>query len=198
MPTTRLLSKLGIYVDPDFMSPSECSVFCQEMVCSRKTEAGTYDEKNDIEKVAHTIRKTQYCHLPDELHNVVTKKIKQLKPKLEYFFQSRYSELFENPKYLMYRKGDFFSPHVDSQLNRKINVTVFLNDQSTEVGDQSYQGGTLMLYGLLQNSAFKKRGIPTPAKAGYLVAYPVDVVHEVTPVLSGDRFAIVSRFVSER
>jgi predicted 2-oxoglutarate/Fe(II)-dependent dioxygenase YbiX len=197
MPTTDLLGKLGIYVDTDFMSPTECSVLCQEMLDSRKTEAGTYDEKNEIERIAHTIRKTQYCHLSDELHGVVTNKIKQLKPKLEHFFQSRYSDLFEGPKYLIYRQGDFFSPHIDSQLNRKINVTVFLNKQTTETVELSYQGGSLILYGLMKDRAFKNRGIVAPTKAGCLIAYPVDVVHEITPVLSGARFAIVSRFLSD-
>ena len=193
MTTTHLLQQLGIYIAPHFLTQSECNTLCQEMMSSPTSEAATYRESDKREKVDHAVRQTLYCHISNELHHLITTKISQIRPALETFFQSSLHDAFEHPKYLHYREGDFFSPHTDNQLNRKINITINLNDQDSE---HSFEGGDLQLYGLLTKGAFKNRGIAAPNHAGCLIAYPVDIVHEITPILSGSRFAIVSRFLS--
>lgn len=197
MSTAPLLRKLGIFVVEDFMLPSECYALREEMINSEKTLAGIYDEALNIEYINRPIRKTLYCQVSDSTHQSFTNRIRALKPQLEDFFNIALADSFELPKYLHYSKGDFFAPHTDNQLTRKINVTINLNDKNTQSADTGYDGGTLMLYGLMKQDAFKKKGIAAPCSIGCLIAYPVDIVHEVTPITSGSRFTIVSRFLSD-
>ncbi len=197
MTTASLLSKLGIFIVEDFMVPSECDALREEMIHSEKNQAGIYNQAMNAEYISRPLRKTLYCQVSDATHQSFTNRICALKPQLEQFFNIQLAESFEHPKYLHYSKGDFFAPHTDGQLTRKINITINLNDKDTQSTDAGYDGGTLILYGLIKQNAFKNRGIAAPDSIGCLIAYPVDIVHEVTPVISGSRFTIVSRFLSD-
>lgn len=198
MSSASLLRKLGVYVKEDFLVASECAALCGEMSEAIKTEAATYSQSRKIEKIDHRVRKTQYCPISDQSNFAINRRIKEQKSVLEDFFKTQLDDSFEPPKYLYYAKGDFFSPHTDDQLNRKVNITINLNDKDSEAPALSYEGGALQLYGLIQNGAFSNRGIAAPSSAGCLIAYPVDIVHEVTPITAGSRFSIVSRFLAKR
>ncbi|MFT4636582.1 MAG: putative 2-oxoglutarate/Fe(II)-dependent dioxygenase YbiX [Chitinophagales bacterium] len=196
MSTADLLRKLGVYVIEDFFSVTESMSLCQEMLSSEMTKAATYSQKHNREQVNDRVRETRYCDISDESQVAVTKRVKRLKPRLERFFNTTLSDAFEHPKYLHYSKGDFFSPHTDDQLDRKINITINLNSKGSSPTDLGYEGGELQLYGLIKHEKFANRGISAPTTTGFLIAYPVDIVHEVTPITYGSRFSIVSRFLA--
>jgi predicted 2-oxoglutarate/Fe(II)-dependent dioxygenase YbiX len=63
-----------------------------------------------------------------------------------------------------------------------------------EVG---YNGGKLILYGLIPTPDWEHYGFPVTAETGLLIAFRSDIFHEVTPVTAGERFTIVSWFFSE-
>ena len=197
MSTANLLRKLGIYVVEDFFSVDECMSLCEQMLSSEKIQAATYSEKDNKERFDENIRKTSYCDILDASNIAIINRIKGIKPQLETFFKIQLSDSFERPKYLHYSEGDFFSPHTDNQLNRKINITINLNSQSKDSNGIGYEGGALQLYGLMKHKGFENRGIAVPATAGCLIAYPVDIVHEVTPITCGARFSIVSRYLAK-
>jgi len=194
MSSASLLRKLGVYVEEDFLMASECAALCEEMNGSVKTEAATYSQSENRERIDHCVRKTHYCAISSKSHIMVNNRIKQQKTILEKFFNTSLEDSFEPPKYLHYGEGAFFSPHTDDQLNRKINITINLNDKEAKLG---YEGGALQLYGLIKGGAFSNRGIAAPSSLGCLIAYPVDIVHEVTPITAGSRFSIVSRFLAK-
>lgn len=198
MSTVSLLRKLGIYVDENFLSPEICDELCQLMRSAPKSDLGIYLQEENTQKLDEKVRTTKSCELPLHYRNDMLERVHALKPKLECFFSETFSKKIESPKYLYYREGDFFSPHKDTQLNRRINLTFYLNspEGSDSAESHRYSGGELKLYGLFKTPRWEKRGISVPGNRGTLVAYPVDVLHEVTPILSGTRFAIVSRFLS--
>lgn len=197
MPTTQLLRSLGIFIIEDFMLASECSSLCYEVRHSDKTEAGTLSESDRVERIDNHIRRTKYGEISKSSHASIHQRIRDLKPSLENFFNESLADELEQPKYLHYAKGDFFAPHTDEQFNRKINITINLNSRKGQSPDQGYEGGDLQLYGLIKQDGFNKRGIAAPSHSGCLIAYPVNIVHEVTPITSGERFSIVSRFLSK-
>lgn len=196
MPTTELLRSLGIYIIEDFMLASECSLLCDEVRNSDKIQASTLSESEHLERINNRIRKTKYGQVSKSSQSSIDKRVNDLKPSLEDFFNEPLAEQFEKPKFLYYAKGDFFAPHTDEQFNRKINITINLNSREGQSTDQGYEGGELQLYGLLKQKGFRKRGIAAPSHAGCLIAYPANIVHEVTPITSGARFSVVSRFLS--
>lgn len=90
----------------------------------------------------------------------------------------------EGAGFLRYQPGGFYLPHVDyatdgpwpEAARRAITVVVFLNDD--------FIGGVLRI-----------GGVDVLPVAGTLVAFPADVVHEVTPVRGGLRDTVVDWFL---
>lgn len=202
-PENGLLQKLGVYIDEYFLSEKECSELRNIMAMSKRFDAGVYKAELKTSALDATIRTTKYCDVPDENHQEIFGRIHALKKTLEEFFQSTFSEMIERPKYLCYQPGDFFAPHTDDGQNRRINISIYLNSQVKQAEQEPsqmlndvYCGGELKLYGLIKSSGWENRGVTVAGKEGTLVAYPVDLVHEVTPILAGSRFAIVSRFLA--
>ena len=191
MLAASLLQKLGIYVVEGFMLASECTNLCAKMRAAAKIEAATFGQTNNTEHIDHSVRKTHYCNVSDESRKAVYKLIKGIIIQLEAFFETSLADEFEQPKFLQYSKGSFFSPNTDEQLNRKINL-----NNKHELDSTGYAGGELRLYGLIKQRGFSTRGIAAPMTADSLIAYPVDVVHEVTPISAGARFCIVSRYLT--
>lgn len=176
------------------MSASECEALCKEMHVAKKTHAASYSKKHKAEQVDLRIRKTTYCSTSNKSHIEVTNRVKAIKPTLEGFFNTPLADSFKHPKFLTYGEGDLFSPHTDGQLDRKINITINLNITNRQT---DYQGGEHQLYGLINKGVFKNRGIVARSSAGTLIAYPLGIVHKVTPITRGARFCIVSRFLGE-
>ena len=83
---------------------------------------------------------------------------------------------------LRYQKGDFYKPHTDWSpfyRERKLSMTVQLSD------DQQYGGGEVLLY-----------DGPDPwtvtQKRGYATVWPSWTLHEVKPLITGERWALVA------
>lgn len=105
----------------------------------------------------------------------------------------------EDPQFLRYRVGDFFVAHQDGntglllsnrEQSRKISLVIFLNSQSeiSEVGP--YVGGSLVFS---EWRPGRRRGkFELAGETGMLAAFPSETTHEVTPVMSGERYSIVS------
>ena len=97
----------------------------------------------------------------------------------------------EPPFFFGYAPGDFFGLHHDDRFGRTVNISVYLNDEleAESTDSDGYTGGQLSFHGLIPgNDAF---GLPTRGVAGHLVAYPSHLMHQVSPILSGNRRAVV-------
>lgn len=103
----------------------------------------------------------------------------------------------EEPQFLRYETGDFFVPHQDGNTPliydqsrfRKISAVIFLSPQSGDPLPGTYGGGSLVLHGPYSGPPLRLPLAPAP---GTLVCFRSETTHEVTPVIHGERFTIVS------
>ncbi len=107
---------------------------------------------------------------------------------------------WEGPQFLVYRPGDFFRPHRDRAVEpeddvtkrRRISIVVFLNGTGETILPETFDGGALTFYGLLDDPRLRAVGYPLRAETGLLVAFRSDILHEVTPVSRGERHSVVA------
>ena len=98
----------------------------------------------------------------------------------------------EGPGFIRYPAGGFYRPHVDRgggadwepAARRAIALVLFLNGSRASGGDGEFDGGLLRLY-------FSDGEVDIVPETGLLVAFPADVLHEVTEVRDGTRDTIV-------
>lgn len=201
-----MLKKLGIFVCKQSVSPDAC----QKMVTTLKSCKSTHAEvrKNGANYLNRETRRTRLVTANAFCYRTIDRYLEQLKPELESFFNTSLN-CPEETQFLRYRPGDYFSAHIDADLNtqstdykrRKISVIFFLNGArsnthppkaSTQSSKESYQNGELFLYGLLDSAKAKNVGLPVAGQSGLLVAFTADLLHEVRPVTSGERFSAVT------
>jgi SM-20-related protein len=123
----------------------------------------------------------------------------ELKPQLETYYDIRLSG-FEKLQFLLYREGDFYKRHADKNDKvdspayikaRCISVVIFLNDEGQRGQLDSYTGGTLVLWNHRDSQSI---GLRVKGETGKVIAFPSDLIHEVEPVQSGERYSIVNWF----
>lgn len=89
------------------------------------------------------------------------------------------------PLYARYEPGSGYGAHVDAVMSgmqpirQDVSMTVFLTPP------EAYSGGGLCLHGL----AGERQVVRLPAGAAFV--YPTGVIHEVIPVMEGERRAVV-------
>ncbi len=84
---------------------------------------------------------------------------------------------------LKYDVGSYIKPHLDvyshrSEIQRKVTFVIQLSDQ------EEYTGGELRLH-------IDHKPIIMPKKKGNLIAFPTYSLHDVTTVLSGQRYSCI-------
>jgi predicted 2-oxoglutarate/Fe(II)-dependent dioxygenase YbiX len=102
---------------------------------------------------------------------------------------------------LRYGAGDFYRPHVDRATapswpgasRRAVTAILFLAG-SRDRDPEGFTGGVLRLF----PEPFESSPVEIAATSGTLVAFPADVLHEVTPVIDGYRDTAVDWFRSSR
>lgn len=133
-----------------------------------------------------------------------------IKPQLEAKFQVKLVDC-QGPNLLFYREGGFYLPHKDRDFGegyqdankrRQVSTIIFVNGEqpngeSDNTDIESYQGGALMLYGLLKDEKVNKLGLSLNGRSGLLVAFDSGLTHEVKPVTAGERLTIVNWFLGE-
>lgn len=193
-------SSFGLFLKKDFLDAEMCRGVRSEMFSSGGNPASVV--KTDERLLDENVRRTVTKDVPDETRALLGEKLSGTKAELEAYFGVELSHPQE-PQFLFYRKGDFFQVHADRGANpknpesvreRKVSAIVFLNDETDEPGDESYTGGSLIIYGILKDPRFESRGFKVPGAAGMLLAFRSELFHEVTPVTSGSRYTVVSWF----
>ena len=107
----------------------------------------------------------------------------------------------QGPDFLIYSSGGFYRPHLDGSegspdliRKRRVSVVVFLNAQSHEPAPDTFGGGGLTFYGLLDGPEWSKCAFTLDPAPGMLVAFRSDLLHEAQPVSFGKRYVIVTWF----
>lgn len=194
MPDPKVFSKLGLLLIQGFLDRFMCDDILQVISGLERCPA-TIRFNQGNSKVDESIRNVGYVNLPEQYDRIIQDRMRSAIAQIESHLSVNLKG-FERPQYLIYGKGSFYSPHRDAIFNkgtsilRSITVVIFLNDEGDS--SKSFQGGRLTFYGLLKEPNWERCGLPLKAEAGTLVAFPSDLVHEVTPVTSGERYTIVT------
>ncbi len=192
-------ARFGLYVAPGFLDEDTCRCIREAMQEARHVEA-TIEDEGALE-VDRSHRKTRVAKVEPETTALVRDRLNALRETLAEHFGLSLEEC-EKPQFLVYEEGDFFRPHMDSSdkaadeaSGRRVSAVIFLNEASGEPGPETYGGGSLSFYGLLQDDPKGEGvGLPLVGSQGAVVAFPSHLVHGVSPVTHGRRYSIASWF----
>ena len=163
---------------------------CEDIVtamCSSESGPATLYGRTESSTIDNNIRRSLKCELSPTIASLVKKRLHESISEIEKYFSVKLNEC-EEPQFLHYRVGDFFVAHQDGntgmlrldQESRRVSVVIFLSS-----GD-AHRGGDLVFHDYREQRRFAF----SIEKAGTLVAFPSETTHEVTPVISGERFSI--------
>jgi predicted 2-oxoglutarate/Fe(II)-dependent dioxygenase YbiX len=169
-------------VSGTFLSPRLCAAVVEEMERDGFWRWGEVNFGGGAE-VDLNYRRAQWCTVPASCDSLIATRLLSIGRSLERYFRALNS--FEGPNLLRYRAGDFFRPHPDEDPRtrirpRQVTITVSLNDQE-------FSGGVLRLH-----QANRGRPLSVAPRAGRFVAFPSRMIHEVTPITAGTRYALVA------
>ena len=171
------------FVRPDFWPLSDCVRVRAAMERGHASPAEVYEDGYRVDEHA---RRAFDVEIGLEVVDEVQRAIDAIRPEVAQFFDIPLSG-DEGPGFLRYAVGGFYRRHCDvapgwaEDLPRRISVVLFL----TTAGEEC-EGGSLRLY--------YRRPLDIVPRAGTLVAFAADVPHEVLPVTSGVRDAVVDWF----
>jgi len=203
VPKADFFARLGLFVIKNFFDAQSCERFYLEARLASKHQATVVNKSG--KRVAEDFRKTKQAEVSATTVAVVRERLLAVQPRLESHFDVTLSGC-QGPEFLVYKVGDFFRAHRDSTddpdypddvqyvQKRQVSVIVFLNNEAEEPELASYGGGSLILYGIIDDPREKTRGFPLVGEAGLLIACHSDLFHEVTPVTDGERYTIVCWF----
>jgi SM-20-related protein len=196
----EFFSRFGICIQKSFIDSASCRRLREEMR-SAAAKPATVASGDKLE-VDDKFRKVNLLHVSPETKEAVTERLLRIKPQLETYFNLQLNGC-ENPQFLRYGVGDFYRPHHDGAYNpddtkyvqdRRVSVIVFLNSENDIAEPDSYSGGAVAFYGILEDQRLKKRGFPLNGQEGLMVAFRSEILHEVRLITRGDRFSIVTWF----
>jgi SM-20-related protein len=197
VPGAAFFAHLGFFVCKDFLPADLRLQLLSEMRRGFSHDAGIARASTVI--VDRAVRRTRRVDVIGDTARTIERPLEGMKGTFEQHFMVSLDSL-QSPQYLIYRRGDSFTPHRDTAggdfldyvRERKISVVLFLNSQSDRRKRDTFSGGDLVFYGLIGDSRLSSYGYPLSAEAGTLIAFPSEILHEVTPVTHGVRYSVVS------
>ncbi len=199
-------NRLGLFIEKDFLTNDFCTQYLAE-VHQSSIHPVNIVQHNGTTGVVSTLlekkqRKTNQIAVSSATKEYVRSRLLAIKPTLEHHFKLTLTDC-QKPLFYLYKEGDFFEMHRDctNQLDvpefiqkRRISVVIFINSWSDDAKLGFYNGGSLTFYGLIDSPQWQEYGFPLFGEQGLLVAFPSDVLHEVKPVIYGDRYTIATWF----
>lgn len=184
-----------LFIDKNFLDID----LCRKLRAQAEQSAGVPAQvTKSTGRVDVTMRQTSRLSFSTQTEELINSHLRQLQPQLEKYFDVRLSG-FEKLQFLRYRQGDFYKPHADRNDKpespdyikaRRISIVIFLNSQSRKDQPDSYSGGTFVVW----NSNLLRTPMRMEGEVGKLIAFPSNLVHEVEPVKTGERYSIVNWF----
>jgi predicted 2-oxoglutarate/Fe(II)-dependent dioxygenase YbiX len=199
VPPPDFFRKHGLLLKTGFLEPALCAEYSRRLRAAAATRAEVFGR--DLGgAVRPAVRNAWEAELSGSVETDIARRIDALRPELADHFGLTLGAS-EGPSFLVYRTGGFYRPHhdltpghEDSSIGigaRRVSIVIFLNAMSTDPGPGEYAGGLLTFYGLIDDPAWQAYGFALEPAPGLLVAFPSDLVHEVTPVAAGERYTIV-------
>ena len=204
MPSIDAFRKWGFFCVPAFLDPPACADLCEHARAAPALPAEIVGAAGRF--VDQADRNTWEISSTGEREDAVVRRVEALRDELAGHFGVALSGC-EGAKLLVYRTGGFYRPHRDRVVAegdavvraraRCVSIVIFLNGTSADPGPGEYAGGKLTFYGLMGDPQWWQYGFALDPAPGLLVAFRSDIVHEVTPVLAGERYTIVDWFGDE-
>jgi len=182
------------YVCGNFLDAASCNRLIDEIRRSEAGKAMTYG-KGDAGSIDERTRRVRTALVSKDTIDKVSSRLSEHLPHLRSHFQIELDS-FEEPQFLWYSPGDFFVAHQDGNTRlinlesdrlRRISVSIFLNREGEDEAPDCYSGGALVFSDRATDNRSVVRG-----ETGKLVAFRSELTHEVTPIKSGNRFAVVT------
>ena len=186
--------RFNLHAVERFFDAGICRQLIDEIRLAETSSALTYG-RIDSGAVDEGIRKVKRARLKSHTVAQVTSRLHEHLPRLQDCFDLPLGTI-EEPQFLWYGPGDFFVAHQDGNTKliqlesdrlRRVSLSIFLNQQSSEDLPDCYTGGSLVFTDHAIGTRCDVRG-----ETGKLVAFRSELTHEVTPVESGHRFTIVT------
>jgi predicted 2-oxoglutarate/Fe(II)-dependent dioxygenase YbiX len=179
-----------MYIDAGFLDDAAC------LRIRRAMDAGAAEAAEILREAFEQRPRVRRAHCVDVDARVIGEIERRLDVQREAI--ARFYELplgeREGAGLMRYPRGGYYRPHRDradvpawpAAARRTIAVVVFLNS-SRDRGTGDFSGGRLRLF-------LDDHAIDVAPAAGTLIAFPADVLHEVTEVQDGTRDTIVDWF----
>ena len=190
--------RFGFFTESGLLDPEEAASLREEMA-GAAARVSTVAEGETADEVDEGQRSSKWAQVSDETRTRLQERLLTLKPALAAHFGQEFADC-QPAQFLVYREGDFFGAHHDTSEDeeaadfvreRRISVILFVNGVSEEPAPDSFGGGALTFYGLMDDA---RVGLPVDAEPGLAVGFPAETLHGVTPVLHGERFTVVTWF----
>lgn len=205
MPNHDFFTHLGLFVLKDFLDAEFCAKYLSE--ARSATVAPVQILQRSGTKSINLIRdesqrRTERIKVFASTESFIEARLLAIKPMLESHFNLVLTGC-QTPLFYVYKERGFFGLHRDSipepdapkvAHERRVSAIIFLNSTTEKPRRDCYGGGSLTLYGLIDDPRWKPYGFPFIGEPGLLLAFPSDVFHEVKPVTYGERYTIVSWF----
>jgi SM-20-related protein len=201
MPPVSFFNSFGLLAVPTFLERDLCAEIRQEMATAGEV-AATVRGADRSYAVDQESRRTNWAEVSEETSSLVSERLLSLRKDVATVFGLEVSGV-QRPQFLRYGEGDFFAAHQDRGSDmkgaefarqRQVSSVIFLNDETSEARPDTYEGGSLTLFGLLDSGDDRNVGLPVIGEAGALIGFPSETLHEVTPITRGERFTVVSWF----
>ena len=203
MPTAGFFARFGLLAEPGFLDPDTCARLRAAIQASTVAPAEIRVRAAEY-AVDERVRKVGWADVARPQLELVHARLAEIKPRLEAHFGLSLSH-WQTPQFLLYRGGSFYAPHRDSNAapdadpivrERRVSISIFLNRQTPEPEPETFGGGELTFYRLIDGARARDVGLPLIPEEGLLVAFRADVLHSVEPVTHGARYAVVTWFAA--
>ena len=168
-----------IFIAPDFWSAERCERVRSAIGRAELSRAEIFENQYRVDE---SVRWTFEADVESEIVREAEESIAAVRPRVAEFYAATLTGS-EGVAFLRYPTGGFYRAHRDclpvgdEEYPRRISIVLFVT---------ACEGGALRIYGpSLQD---------IQPVAGTLVAFPATCVHEVLPVTSGIRDAVVDWF----
>lgn len=188
-------ARLGLFLQENFVTTELAAAVVAEMLRDPGSAAEVFAEPGHeiAPATRHATERT-----PGPAASAIDAAFDASRPALERCFGGALG-MREPTSFVTYERGQYYRPHVDcgpadraaAARDRAVSVVLFLNDGASAIG---FDGGALVFYDLLDDARARGIGFPLEPRAGLLVAFRSDVLHEVAPVTGGVRAVAVTWF----
>src|SRR5258705_10675378 len=171
MPNPEFFTRLGLLIIKDFFDDEMCATLRLETTCGAVELAEVVRGSSTVDG---QIRRTKRSNVSSSALDFVNKQLRDLRKQVELHFHKSLIN-HQEPQFLIYEKGDFYRQHRDAYDGkhvpeylqaRRISIVIFLNSHSDEPTLDTYGGGSLILYGLLDKPGSHQIWVPLADQQG--------------------------------